>query len=46
MASSSKRPSMSWAHDVLEMGLSRKLGPELEKPASIRTGLRFIPVTK
>ena len=45
-ASMTKKPSVSWAHDVLEMGLGRKLGPELEKPAGIRTGLRFIPVAK
>src|SRR3954470_270540 len=43
-ASTTKKPSVSLAHDVLEMGLSRKLGPELEKPAGIRMGLRFIPV--
>jgi hypothetical protein len=37
---------VSWARDVLELGLSRQLGPELEKPAGLRTGLRFIPVAK
>src|SRR4051812_30310761 len=46
VASTTKKPSMSWAHDVLEMGLSRRLGPKLEKSAGIRTGLRFIPVAK
>src|SRR3954469_8348092 len=45
-ASTTKKPSVSWARDVLEMGLSRRLGPELEKPAGLRTGLRFIPVAK
>src|SRR4051812_4319756 len=44
--STSRRPSVSWAPGVLELGLSRRLGPELEKPASLRTGLRFIPVAK
>lgn len=39
---SSKNPSVSWASSVFEKGLTRKLGPELEKPAHIRTGLRFI----
>ena len=45
-ASTTKKPSVSWARDVLELGLSRQLGPELEKPAGLRTGLRFIPVAK
>src|SRR3954470_11825632 len=44
--STSKKPSVSWPPDVLELGLSRRLGPELEKPAGLRTGLRFIPVAK
>src|SRR4051812_10413757 len=44
--STSKKPSVSWAPDVLELGLSRRLGPELERPAGLRTGLRFIPVAK
>src|SRR3954464_5792051 len=44
--STTKKPSVSWAPDVLELGLRRRLGPELEKPASLRTGLRFIPVAK
>ena len=44
--STTKKPSVSWARDVLEMGFSRRLGPELEKPAGIRTGLCFIPVAK
>ena len=45
-SSTTKKPSMSWARDVLDLGLSRRLGPELEKPAGLRTGLRFIPVAK
>src|SRR3954471_7203609 len=35
-SSSSKKPSVSWVHNVFETGLSQKLGPELEKSASIR----------
>lgn len=45
-SSSSRKPSVSWASDVFERGLTRKLGPELDKPTHISTGLRVLPVAK